>query len=385
VIAATTPGTIVGADPLYPVHHPEELLSPSLLIFRDIVRRNLGAMVGMVGDASRLRPHVKTHKMPALVRLVESLGIRKHKCATIAEAEMIAGSGGTDVLLAYPVVGPNLARLARLVKLYPSTTFRATVDHPDSARNLSAAFGSSDRPLPTLIDLDVGMGRTGIAPGDEAASLYALIHSLPNLEADGLHAYDGQIRDQDLEARRASAAPGLDAVRRFRERLIGEGLPVPRVVLGGTPTFPIHAEVLDIPGAECSPGTSVLHDSGYSAKFPDLPFTPAAVLLTRVVSRPKVGRACLDLGHKAVAADPVGVRLTLLGLPGATLGGQSEEHLVVDLPDGGAEALEPGSALLAVPTHICPTCALHSWAYVLEGGEIVDRWEVRARDRVLGI
>lgn len=376
-------GALVGADPLYPVHHPEELLSPSLLIFRDLVRRNLEAMVAMVGDPARLRPHVKTHKMPALVRLIEGMGIRKHKCATIAEAEMLASAGGTDVLLAYPVVGPNLARLARLIQLYPSTTFRATVDHPESARGLSAALGGRDRALPTLIDLDVGMGRTGIAPGDEAAELYALVDSLPHLQADGIHAYDGQVRDRDLDARRASAAPGLDEVRRFRDRLVGMGLAVPRVVLGGTPTFPIHAEVADIPGAECSPGTSVLHDAGYAGKFPDLPFTPAAALLTRVVSRPRPGRVCLDLGHKAVAADPVDARLTLLGLPGATLGGQSEEHLVVEV--AGLDGLEPGSALLAIPTHVCPTCALHSWAYVMEGGEVVDRWEVRARDRVLGI
>jgi D-threonine aldolase len=152
--------------------------------------------------------------------------------------------------------------------------------------------------------------------------------------------------------------------------------------MGGTPTFPIHATDLT-PGVECSPGTCVFHDAGYAEKFPDLPFTPAAVLFTRVVSQPRPGRVCLDLGHKAVAADPVGPRLTLLGLPDATLGGQSEEHLVVDAP--GADQLTPGTPLLAIPTHICPTCALHSWAYVLEDGEVVDRWEVKARDRVLGI
>ena len=233
-----------------------------------------------------------------------------------------------------------------------------------------------------LVDLDIGMGRTGIPPGDEAAALYALVNDLPNLAADGLHAYDGQIRDLDLTTRRQMAAPGLDSVHALRDRLIAAGLPVPRVVLGGTPTFPVHATD-QTPGAECSPGTCVLHDAGYASKFPDLPFTPAAILLTRVVSKPRPGRVCLDLGHKAVAADPVGARLTLLGLSEATLGGQSEEHLVVDAPD--ADRLAPGEPLLAIPTHICPTVALHSWVYVIEDGEMVDRWEVRARDRVLGI
>ena len=310
------------------------------------------------------------------------MGIRKHKCATIAEAEMVAASGGSDVLIAYPIIGPNLARFARLVEFYPGMTFRATVDHPASARALSEALSATDRPTPVLVDLEIGMGRTGIAPGDGAAALYALVDGLPNLAVDGLQAYDGQIRDKDLGGRRKAAAPGSEAVHALRERLLASGLPVPRLVMGGTPTFPIHAQD-ETPGVECSPGTCVFHDAGYAEKFPDLPFAPAAVLFTRVVSQPRPGRLCLDLGHKAVAADPVGPRLTLLGLPDATLGSQSEEHLVVEAP--GADDLRPGTPLLAIPTHVCPTCALHSWAYVLQGGEVVDRWEVKARDRVLGI
>jgi D-serine deaminase-like pyridoxal phosphate-dependent protein len=226
------------------------------------------------------------------------------------------------------------------------------------------------------------MGRTGIAPSDDAESLFTLVASLPNLVPDGLQAYDGHVRDFELDDRRRTAGPGIEAVCRLRDRLIARGLPVPRLVLGGTPTFPIHAGVNTL-GVECSPGTCVLHDAGYAEKFPDLPFTPAAVLLTRVISRPRPGRICLDLGHKAVAADPVGARLVLLGLPEATLGGQSEEHLVVEAP--GADALELGTPLLAIPTHVCPTCALHAFAYVLEGGEVVDRWQVEARARVLGI
>ena len=369
-------------DQRYPIRRPEDLLSPSLLIFLEVVRRNLGAMVAMAGGPGRLRPHVKTHKMPSMIRLVESMGITKHKCATIAEAEMIATSGGTDVLIAYPIVGPNLSRFARLVEAFPATTFRATVDHPDSARALSEAVRNQARPTSVLLDLEIGMGRTGIAPGPSALELYELIDQLPGLEPDGLQAYDGQIRDRDREKRRASAATGIEAVHAFRESLIAKGLPVPRLVLGGTPTFPIHAED-QTPGVECSPGTCVFHDAGYLDKFPDLPFEPAALLLTRVVSQPRPGRLCLDLGHKAVAADPVGPRLTLLGIIDATLGGQSEEHLIVETSD--AANFPPGTPLLAIPTHVCPTCALHSEATVIDGGEVVDRWTIPARGRVLSI
>lgn len=367
-------------DPRYRIDDPSALLSPSLVIFRELVRKNLQEMIKLARGADRLRPHVKTHKMPALVRLIEKSGIHKHKCATIAEAEMIARAGGTDVLLAYPMVGPNVERLARLARAFPKVTFRTLVDHPDSARALSEGMSELGRPLPVLVDLEVGMGRTGIEPGDAAADLYALINRLPNLTADGLHAYDGHIRETDLTARREAARPGIESTLRLRDGLLAEGFPVPRLVLGGTPTFPVHATV-DEPGVECSPGTCTLHDAGYGAKFPDLPFTPAGLLLTRVISHPRPGRLCFDLGYKAVAADPPAQRVTLLDLPGAQLGGQSEEHLVVDTPD--AAQYPPGTTLLAIPTHICPTCALHRRAYVIENGRLVDQWDVTARDRVL--
>lgn len=369
-------------DPRCAIRDSSDLLSPSLLVYPEIIRSNLQAMITTARGAERLRPHVKTHKMAEIVRLAESLGIKKHKCATIAEAEMIAAAGGGDVLLAYPLVGPNIERYVHLVRGYRSTTFRATVDHPDSARALSEAAGGLDRPLRVLVDLEVGMGRTGIDPGAPAAELYALVDRLPNLKADGLHAYDGHIRDSDPGERAASARPGQLRVLELAERLRKQGLEVPRLVMGGTPTFPIHA-ALEQPGVECSPGTIVLHDASYMDRFPDLQFTPAALLLTRVVSRPRPDRLCLDLGHKAVAADPAGPRARVFGLEDAATVNHSEEHLVLQTPRAGDYAV--GQALLAIPTHVCPTVALHRRAYVITDGEPVGQWEVTARDRVLGV
>jgi len=369
-------------DPRYGLHDPSELLSPSLLIFPKLVRQNLQDMIALARGPARLRPHVKTHKMAEIVRMAESFGIRKHKCSTIAEAEMVAAAGGTDVLLAYPLVGPNLKRFALLVRGYRGTTFRATVDNPDSARDLSEAVQGLDRSVPVLLDLEIGMGRTGIAPGEAAAELYALLDRLPNLQPDGLHAYDGHIHDSDLATRRRAAQSGLESTLALYERLLKRGLPVPRLVVGGTPTFPIHTE-LDLPGVECSPGTIVLQDAGYRARYPDLAFTPAALLLTRVVSHPSPGRLCLDLGHKAVAADPAGPRARLLDLDDARPVLHSEEHLVVETAQ--AETIPNGAQLLAIPTHICPSVALHRRAYVIEDGELAGQWEITARDRVLGI
>lgn len=368
--------------PPYEIRHPERLLSPSLVIFRTVVRENLAAMIAMAGSVDRLRPHVKTHKMPAVVRMVEALGISRHKCATIAEAEMVAQCQGRDVLIAYPLVGPNPGRLASLVDTYPATTFRATVESEAAAHALSDAMTSASRPeLPTLVDLDVGMGRTGIDP-DRAEALYRLVDQLPGLRADGLHAYDGHIRDADRAARITSATPGVERVLGLRDRLLASGLDVPRLVLGGTPSFPVHCR-LDEPNVELSAGTAPFFDLGYQSKYPDLPFTPAALLLTRVITGPKGDRATLDLGHKAVAADPAGERLRLVDCSGVKLGPQSEEHLVIEGP--GVASLREGEPLLAVPTHVCPTCALHSWAEVIEDGEVVDRWVVAARDRMIGI
>lgn len=353
-----------------------DLPSPALVLRRDRLVANLERMTALAGSPERLRPHVKTHKMPEVVRLLESRGVHKHKCATIAEAEMAARAGGQDVLLAYPVVGPNIGRLASLVEKYPETTFRAVVDDAEAADGLSHAFEALGRTMPVLVDLDLGMGRTGINP-ELAPSLIGHVRRLPGLALEGLHAYDGHLRDRDLSARTEAARPGQEQVRSLQKQYPE----LTRLVLGGTPTFPAHAR-LDLAGLECSPGTCLLHDVSYASKFPDLEFEHAAFLLTRVISRPRPGRICLDVGYKAVAADPQGARVCLVDLPDAEIGPQSEEHLVVDTPQ--AERLPVGTPLLAIPTHVCPTCALYQEAVVVEGDAIVDRWAVEARDRKIG-
>ena len=137
------------------------------------------------------------------------------------------------------------------------------------------------------------------------------------------------------------------------------------------------------PDAECSPGTCVFWDFGYATKLPDMLFLPAALLLTRVVSKPASNRLCLDLGHKAVASENPHPRVQLLELPDAKFVGHSEEHLVVETDR--AAAFSVGASLYGIPWHICPTVALHSEAVVIKNGRAEERWKVAARDRALTI
>lgn len=358
--------------------------SPALLFYKDLICRNIATAVRMAGGPSRLRPHVKTHKTREIVQLELQAGITKHKCATLAEAEMLAQVGAPDVLLAYPMVGPNCGRLARLSGAYPACHFSVLVDHPAGAQILSAAMRAAGTVIDVLVDLDVGQHRTGITPGDDAVALYESLQRLPGLCPGGLHAYDGHLQQENFFERQSTALRGLEPVLALRGTLEKKGLPVPRLVVGGTPTFPVYAR-LDVPGLECTPGTCILYDHGYGSRFSDLSlFQPAALLLSRIVSRPTPSRLTLDLGTKALASDPpAGNRCVLLNVPDYQTITQNEEHLVIETPV--ADRFGLGDVAYAVPTHICPTCAAHGSAYVVENGRVTETWPIAARDRVLTI
>src|SRR5262245_8191788 len=337
-------------------------------------------MIEIAGGVERLRPHMKTNKLREVVRMHLDQGITRFKCATIAEAEMAAAAGAPDVLLAYQPVGPNVKRFAHLVETFSGTQFAAVVDDEATIRALSRAAVEAGVRLNLFLDLDGGMHRTGIAPGEPAMDLYRLLSTLPGLRAAGLHMYDGHIHDTDLDVRQKASDESFAHVQTMREAIAGAGLEIPTVVVGGTPTFPLPARRSDV---ECSPGTSVFRDFGYSTILPDLDFAPAVALLTRVISRPDQNRLCLDLGHKAVAAENPHPRVKVFGLEDATAVGHSEEHLVLETER--AAEFPVGSALYGLPWHVCPTVALHNEAVVIRNGRADDRWQIVARARTLTI
>ncbi len=365
-------------DPKYRIQNVENIPSPALVVYLPLVQQNIERAIATVdGDVSKLRPHVKTHKTAEIIEMEREAGILKHKCATLREAEMLAQNGIEDILIAYQMVGPNINRFLSLQQRYPKADFKVIVDHQEAVTALSTAAEKMGLTVKVMLDLDVGMHRTGVPVSDTAVEIYETIDQSDSLQSWGLHVYDGHIHDEDLTARKAACNQSLSQVEEMQEMLSAKGLAVPLIVMGGTPTFPIYAET---PGVEASPGTFIFHDYGYTNRYPDLGFTPAALLLSRVISIPTPNRITLDLGHKAIAADPDGVRGIILNIENAEVDKQHEEHWAVNIPED--TPIQIGQEVYVCPTHICPCVALHPFYYVIDAdGYCQETWEVTARNR----
>lgn len=360
----------------YYIKNVDEIDSPSLVIYRERVAENIRTAISIVQDVKRLRPHVKTHKCAEVVEMMLREGITKFKCATIAEAEMLAACHVEDVLLAYQPQGPKIERLIQLIIHFPETTFSCLADNLLSAKIIASYAEKQQITVPVFIDINAGMDRTGIEPGERAVELYKALHTLNGVHPAGLHAYDGHVRNQDLEERTQECNNAFDKVARLKKTVLEYGLPTPVVIAGGSPTFPIHAERKDV---ECSPGTFVFWDQGYLQLCPEQNFKPAALVISRINSKPGAHRFCLDAGHKSVASEnALDKRLHFLNAPDLQMINQSEEHLVIGTKNSD---LKVGDVLYGMPWHICPTVALYERAYVVDDNKIIDEWKIIARDR----
>ncbi len=360
----------------YEAENIDEYDSPVLLFYPARIRENIRKLVAAI-PARILRPHVKTNKTAEVCSLMMEAGITKFKAATIAEAEMLAGIKAPDVLFAFPPTIPKIIRLIQLIRKYPSTRFSCIADHPNAARFISGLFDASDLTANLFIDLNVGMNRTGILP-EKAMPLFQLMLTLPAIHVAGLHAYDGHIKDKNPAVRREKCDNAFAPVMRLKieiEKIIGSEI---LLIAGGSPTCYIHAEAGE---RECSPGTFVFWDKGYEEQLPEQTFEWAALLACRIVSVPAGDLICVDLGYKSVASENPLPRIFFLNLPGAVSVAQSEEHLVLRVPD--AHAFTPGEVLYGVPWHICPTVALFDQACLVEDNKIIGSWTIMARTRIL--
>ena len=360
----------------FEIKNIDKLDSPALVVFPDRVKHNIQLAIDMIGDVSRLRPHIKTNKSPDVAKLMLKAGITKFKCATIAEAEMLAQCNAPDVLLAYQPLGPKLHRFISLIKKYPATKFSCLTDNVAAADEQASAFSANDLTGPVFIDLNVGMNRTGISPGEKAIELANHCLTFKGITLVGLHAYDGHIRDVDFEIKKQKCDEAFAAVQKLNEKL-----KLSTIVMGGSPAFSVHCKRK---GIECSPGTFVYWDKGYSDLCPEQKFLPAIVLVTRIISLPSANKICTDLGHKSVAAEnEITRRVILLNADGLQPVGQSEEHLVLETKED--HPYKVGDVFYGLPYHVCPTVALYERVFTIESGMVNGEWSNISRDRKISL
>jgi D-threonine aldolase len=365
----------------YHIENIESVDSPALIIYPGRVAQNISTLKTMVDDIKRLRPHVKTHKTKEATLLMMHAGINKFKCATIAEAEMLAMVNAADVVLAYQPQGPKLERFMALIKKYPATKFSCLIDNLDSAKSIAGRAIEMDVEVPVYIDLNVGMNRTGIAPGDSAIKLYESCAGVNGIQLTGLHVYDGHIRDRDIQQRSIECDKAFEQVEAMQQQLVEKGFARPVIVAGGSPTFPIHAKRKDI---EVSPGTFIFWDKGYQDVCPEQHFVFAALVISRIISLPDETKICLDLGHKSVAAEnELQRRVYFLNAPGLKFLSHSEEHLVAEA--GAGHSYKVGDVFYGLPFHVCPTCALYERAMIVENNEVTGEWKIIARDKKISV
>lgn len=358
----------------------ENVISPSLLVYPDRIEHNIRTMIATAGGTENLRPHVKTHKTAEIIIMQLEAGIKKFKCATIAEAELLGICDAPDILLAMQPVGANMERFFRLMDKFQNLKFSALVDNRTTLNQFSQKAKLKEVIANLWLDINNGMNRTGIAPTENAAAIFRDMDTDPNINALGLHVYDGHLRNPVYQKRKNNCNSDFNKVLDLKRKLSEMGVGVKKIVAGGSPTFPFHAKR---EGVEASPGTTLLWDAGYGGLFPEMDFLPAAVLITRIISKPSKNIICLDLGHKSIAAEMPFPRMEILDMKDSKQIGQSEEHLVLECENW--EAYDVGDICYAIPKHICPTVAKYESLQIVKKGRVIDSWKVVARNQKITV
>jgi D-serine deaminase-like pyridoxal phosphate-dependent protein len=354
-----------------------ELDTPALIVDLDIMERNLRRVSDYcAGHALRLRPHTKTHKSIFIARQQLALGAAGLTVAKSGEAEVMLGAGPRDLLVAFPVIGE--AKLRRLAAVAGLTRVTIALDSLTAAGQLSQMAEATGARFGVLVEIDVGLGRVGVAPPDTLAMASA-VAAMPGLEWRGITFYPGHIKDQD-EAK-------LTALSETVGRIVGEFTAAgmkPEIVSGGSTPALYHSH--EIEGLnEIRPGTYVFNDMNtVGSGACGLEDCAASVLVT-VVSHADADRMIVDGGSKTFSSD----RLSsggpgfgrVMEAPGAAFHKMNEEHGFVDL--GQAErGFEIGEKVRIIPNHICVAVNLHEYVYGVRGGMVEEVWNVEARGKL---
>jgi len=351
----------------------EDVDTPALVLDLDAFERNLGVLQEAVaGKGVRVRAHAKTHKCPEIAKRQIAAGAIGVCCQKVSEAEALVEGGIEDVLVSNEVIGAS--KIARLAELARRAKLGVCVDSAQGLGELRAAGASLD----VYVELEVGMGRCGIAPGESAAALAKEIAASPGLRFAGLQAYNGRAQHmRTMQERKSAIEFASRKVLETRELLEKAGLACPIVTGAGSGTFMFEVES----GAwnEIQPGSYVFMDADYARNewAPPLPrFEHSLFVLATAMSRPSDSLAIVDAGLKASSVDSgmPGV----WSRPGLSYAKASDEHGWIEAA-AGTKAPGLGEKLLLVPGHCDPTVNLYDWYVCVRKGAVEALWPITAR------
>lgn len=346
-----------------------EIDTPAVLIDIDRAGANIARAQAYADQHGiKLRPHIKTHKLPYWADKQREAGAVGITCQKIGEAEVFADAGFTDIFLPYNILGRD--KLARLKALNGRITLSVTADSRETVAGLAEVFSDSGRPLTVLVECDTGGGRCGVQTVEELVALARQIRQHPGLSFGGLMTFPPVGKPAETNAWLARA----------RDALASEGIDSARITSGGTPGMWSYGGSDAI--TEYRPGTYIYMDRYQVAQGVATADDCALTVLATVVSHPTPARAILDAGSKALTSDTLGMTGfgEIVGKPGALVTGLSEEHGIVTLSDGAKLAV--GERVRVLPNHCCVVTNLFDQVYFVSGDDVVDVMPVAARGKV---
>lgn len=348
-----------------------DLDTPSLLLDLDILDANLARMRGFFADRTLdLRVHFKSLKTGGLAKYLAGKGVTRFLAAKLIEAEVLADAGIKDILVANQIIGPR--KIARLCELARRAEVKVCVDDADNVADLARAAGAAGVTLPVLVEVDIGMNRCGVLPGEPALALARRVVAHKSLKFAGLQGYDGhlQLMPDAVEQRKRSeeATQQLVGTRRLLEK---HGIACELVTGAGTGTCQVVGRAEGV--TEIQPGSFLLMDAAYHAVRPE--FACSLSILCQVISR-RPGRYILDAGSKAISKDFGSPRVK--GRPNDAVNKLSEEHALVDSAD---DSVKIGDRVEVFPAHCCATMNLHRQCQAVRGGRVEATWAVEASGR----
>ena len=359
----------------YRIENADDLLTPALIIYPEIVAANIRTALRMAGnDANRWRPHIKTVKAAEILKQLMKHGVANFKCATTLELLTACNAGAADVLVAFPVVGATARRVLEIARSHPSTRVSVLIES-------AAQFVPwRDSPIGVFVDVNPGMNRTGISQ-ERTGEIVALAR-VAGRQFRGLHFYDGHMSAYSMNEREQRAHEGYGRLLGIVDALTSASVPIDEVITSGTPAAPW---AISYPGFKSqsfvhriSPGTVIFNDTTSLDQLPDFGFAPAALVVTTVVSHPLPDHITCDAGHKSVSSDAGVPTCQVVGHPELIPLKPSEEHLPLQI-DFEGRTPSIGEKLYLLPRHVCPTVNNFDEGLLVAGGRVRSAISITAR------